>query len=69
MALADWQTKWKTFNDDAGSEQRSRMIPGCAYRFDPAKMELTIELNFDPKTLGETYPGLKQGEQRIGLKK
>jgi len=22
---------------------------------------LTVELNFDPKTLGETYPGLKKG--------
>jgi len=61
MALADWQTKWRTFNDDAGSEQRSHMIAGCTYRFDSAKMELTVELNFDPKTLGETYPGLKKG--------
>jgi hypothetical protein len=61
MNLAEWQTQWKTFKDDTSSEQKSRMVQGSAYRFDPAKMELTVMLGFDPKALGETYPGLKQG--------
>ena len=61
MNLAEWQTQWKTFKDDASSEQKSRVIQGCSYRFDPAKMELTVVLGFEPKALGETYPRLKQG--------
>lgn len=61
MALVQWQAKWMSFNGDTDAEQRSRMVGEGAYRFDETKMALTLELRFDPKTAGETYPGLHQG--------
>jgi hypothetical protein len=68
LSLTDWQAKWQSFNGESGSDLRSRMIPGCPCRFDEAKMELTVELGYDPKEVGETFRGLRPGKNvlRVG---
>jgi hypothetical protein len=61
MNLAAWQKAWQGFNGASEAEGTSRLVDGCSYQFDAAKLELSVTLGFDPKD--ETYPGLKQGEQ------
>ncbi|MCX8488646.1 MAG: hypothetical protein ORN22_06020, partial [Opitutales bacterium] len=61
MNLTAWQKAWQGFNGASEAEGASRLVDGCSYRFDAAKLELSVTLGFDPKDT--TYPGLKQGEQ------
>ena len=67
MNLAVWQKAWKGFNGSTEAEGASRLVDGCSYKFDAAKLELSVTLGFDPKDA--TYPGLKQGQQVLSLKR
>jgi hypothetical protein len=67
MNLAAWQKAWQGFNGATEAEGASRLVDGCSYKFDPAKLELSVTLGFDPKDT--TYPGLKQGVQVLNLKR
>ena len=67
MNLKAWQKAWNGFNGATEAEGASRLVDGCSYRFDAAKLELSVTLSFDPKNA--TYPGLKQGEQELLLKR
>ena len=67
MNLAAWQKAWQGFNGATEAEGASRLVDGCSYKFDAAKLELSLTLGFDPKDT--TYPGLKQGVQVLNLKR
>ena len=67
MNLAAWQKAWQGFNGATEAEGASRLVDGCSYKFDAAKLELSVTLGFDPKDT--TYPGLKQGVQVLNLKR
>ena len=67
MNLAAWQKAWQGFNGTTEAEGASRLVDGCSYKFDAAKLELSLTLGFDPKDT--TYPGLKQGVQVLNLKR
>jgi hypothetical protein len=67
MNLAAWQKAWQGFNGTTEAEGASRLVDGCSYRFDAAKLALSVTLGFDPKDA--TYSGLKQGEQVLNLKR
>ena len=67
MNLAAWQKAWQGFNGTTEAEGASRLVDGCSYKFDTAKLELSLTLGFDPKDT--TYPGLKQGVQVLNLKR
>ena len=65
MTLTAWQKAWQGFNGATEAEGASRLVDGCSYKFDAAKLELSLTLGFDPKDA--TYPGLKQGVQKVGI--
>ena len=67
MNLAAGQKAWQGFNGATEAEGASRLVDGCSYKFDAAKLELSVTLGFDPKDT--TYPGLKQGVQVLNLKR
>jgi hypothetical protein len=67
MNLAVWQKAWKGFNGSTEAEGASRLVDGCSYKFDAAKLELSVTLGFDPNDA--TYPGLKHGQQVLSLKR
>jgi hypothetical protein len=52
LTLAEWQERWKTYNQGANADAHSRAIAGNAYAFDPAAMELALTIAFDPTTVG-----------------
>lgn len=66
MTLRAWQQAWQAFNGATEAEGTSRMEDQATYTFDEAKLELSVNLGFDPKDT--TYPGLRQGEQKVKLK-
>ena len=67
MNLKAWQKAWNGLNGATEAEGASRLVDGCSYKFDAAKLELSVTLDFDPKDA--TYPGLKQGVQVLDLKR
>jgi len=67
MNLKAWQKAWNGLNGATEAEGASRLVDGCSYKFDAAKLELSVTLGFDPKDA--TYPGLKQGQQVLVLKR
>ena len=54
MDFAQWKSKWKDYNGTTDADANSKVIPGNTYIFNPETLELTLNIAFDPLSMGIT---------------